>query len=220
VAGLIIIDTREKADIIIKVLDKYNVAYEIEKLEIADYFITGGENNVLAERKTWSDFIGAIYSGRLFEQLVNMNKVENAEKVLVIEGSFGLVKKFHMKVNYNTIVGALNSVLFDFKIPIIHSFSQYFTALLLVSMNKRLGETREKKELIMSKPKAESIEEEVLRVVASFPMISEKRAREILAYFGSIHKFVNNVDEIDKIEGIGEKIKNKIKGVICYEVKK
>jgi ERCC4-type nuclease len=92
--------------------------------------------------------------------------------------------------------------------------------LILVSIDKKLGEVKEKKELIIAKPKAESIEEEALRVIASFPMISEKRAKEILEYFGSIHNFVNNVDKINEIEGIGDKIRDRIKILINYDIRR
>jgi Fanconi anemia group M protein len=217
---MIIVDSREKDEKIIKELEKNGIKVEIDKLDVGDYLIMGREKNVLIERKTWSDFIGAMFSGRLFEQLVNLKRVENVEKALIIEGSFGLVKRFHINVNYNSVVGALNSVWLDFKIPIIHSFSEYFTALILVSIDKKLGEIKEKKELILAKPKAESIEEEALRVIASFPMISEKRAKEVLGYFGSIHNFVNNVDKINEIEGIGDKIRDRIKILINYDIRR
>jgi Fanconi anemia group M protein len=216
---MIIVDTREKDEKIIKELEKNGVKVEIDKLEVGDYLIMGREKNVLIERKTWSDFIEAMYSGRLFEQLINLKNVENVEKAMIIEGSFGLVKRYHLRVSYNSVVGALNSVWLDFKIPTIHSFSEYFTALILVSIDRRLGKIKEKKELVITKTKVESIEEEALRVVASFPMISEKRAKEILEYFGSIHNFINNVERINEINGIGEKIKERVKTVINYDFK-
>ena len=76
----IIVDTREKQSLVASELVHNGCEIKFKQLKVGDYIV----KNILIERKTVSDFIGSMVSGRLRTQLKNMQKVKN--KILLIEG--------------------------------------------------------------------------------------------------------------------------------------
>ncbi len=86
------IDTREQ-DNVTKMLDKMGIKYNKATLLTGDYQMTDPDGNVVTmERKTITDLIGSLMSGRLEEQ---MRRLANEKcPMLLITGSFSDYKHF------------------------------------------------------------------------------------------------------------------------------
>jgi ERCC4-type nuclease len=218
---LIIIDTREHDEKIKAYLIQNNIEIKEEMLEVGDYLICGNDLSILIERKTWSDFITSLYSGRLREQIDNLKGMENVEKLLVLEGSFWLTKKFHKKINVEGVYGMLNTIWLYDKIPIIHSPNSYTTAVILANLEKKICGKLKKIERIphVSKTKKESDADKIIYILTSFPFINLKRAKKIMEKYENFKDFVNNVNRLDEIDGFGEKIKEKIEKIVSFKWK-
>lgn len=100
----LIIDTREKGSLPKKL--KEQVPFEERALGAGDYLIPKEEGFILIERSTYSDFIGKIISGRLWEQ---MNKcLEISDDVyFLLENPY--MQRFS-KFSYKATVGAKTSL--------------------------------------------------------------------------------------------------------------
>lgn len=88
-----------------EILDKCGVEYTVQHEPYGDYLY----GNVVVERKTIFDFVGSLYSGRVFEQLGNIP--EEHERVLMISGTMDALRSSpHIKVrNENAIIGGMAS---------------------------------------------------------------------------------------------------------------
>src|SRR5208337_3795584 len=120
----IVSDTREAASGIPQLLEKRGVVVQTRTLDVADYVI----GRFAVERKTVSDFIGSLYSGRLFDQA---NRISQAYKefMLVVEGdateALGNIK------NPRVYWGALLALALEFDFTIMFTQDQEETAELL-----------------------------------------------------------------------------------------
>lgn len=113
---IIIADYREKNSLIASELISFGIKVEFKELKVADYLVKG----VAIERKTISDFISSMLSGRLLKQLEELQQYEN--KLLLIEGidEQELYSETEQEgIHPNSIRGFLLSILLRHKIPII-----------------------------------------------------------------------------------------------------
>ncbi|HIQ49960.1 MAG TPA: hypothetical protein EYH56_02065 [Nanoarchaeota archaeon] len=193
----IIVDSREMFSE--TVAELYSLGCEIieRNISVGDYICS---NRVCVERKTAEDFTASIIDGRLFMQLKNIS--EHYEKpVLIIEGR----NFFSRNIHPNAIYGALASCI-DFGVTIFHSSSPKETAKLIYFLAKR-EQIDEKREVAFKpKPKAKSISEMQVNIVASLPFVNVVLAKRLLKRFKTPRNiFCASERELQKIEGIGEK---------------
>lgn len=104
----IIVDSREKESIR-KILDSYGVSYKIETLITGDYEVRTKEGDVTVERKTVTDFIGSLMSGRLEQQMRRLS--EKNCPMLLITGSFNDYLKYAKDSHFtqDQMIGAIAS---------------------------------------------------------------------------------------------------------------
>ena len=76
-------DYREKGSGIIELLRNRGIEPEVAALAYGDYVINGA---IAAERKTASDFVSSLISGRLFRQ-VSVLKLRSPHPLIIIEGN-------------------------------------------------------------------------------------------------------------------------------------
>jgi len=141
---LIIVDSNEASENK-KLVDSLRKVSEvaIRPLEAGDYLIVGiGDRRALIERKTVFDFLNSL-KGRLWEQLGKLREFEG-EKILLLEGYLGLYRKRGWKEV--SILALVDTIVNEWKIPIIPTPDIKATLTYLTWKNKSLGEEKEFRE--------------------------------------------------------------------------
>jgi Fanconi anemia group M protein len=206
----IIVDSRESSSKILKILSKLDVKIESKKLDIGDYILS---NRVAVERKTSKDFIDSIIDGRLFKEIIKL-KNTYSRAFVVIEGEFiyGLIG-----LNKNAIQGAIISIFLDYYIPVIFTETAEETAEWLYKIGKR--EISEKRKPVIRPDKTPQDMKKVQEFILSgFPDIDNYRAKQLLSYFQTLEKIFNApIEAITNVQGIGDKIAEKIKEILEYK---
>ena len=195
------IDYREKSSLVISELISLGIDIEIKELKVADYIVAG----VAIERKTVSDFINSMKSGRLAKQLEELQQFES--KLIIVEGieeqELYTESEENIGMHPNSVRGFLLSILLNYKIPIIFTKNYEDTAKFISVLSKK--KPRETP-LNVSK-KFLSGSEQTQYVLESFPGIGPKTARKLLKRFGTIKNVINAPEEELKKE-LGKKAEN------------
>ena len=110
----------------------------------------------------------------------------------------------------SSIYGALNSIWLEWNIPLLFTPSKNHTIILLANLDRRLSGER-KVEARMFKPKTEDYSEVALSMLSQIPYVNTVKAKRILEKFGTVKNVVENLDRIEEVEGIGEKISEAVK---------
>ncbi len=220
---MIYVDTREQA----KQGKIYNALASLLPNEVqvralpVDYWVFGERGEVFIERKTSMDLVMSWRNKRIFDQLdilsSTLERGENTKALLLIEGSLHLPVKYG-RWRRESVMGIMSALAIAWdKIRLVTVPSSQYTVLFLKSLNGYLGKTEKEPRPIDYKPRALTREQQVLRVIEAFPSVGPSLSRKILDHFGSLYNFITRSEELDKIEGIGEKIKGEIEAVIYYE---
>jgi len=205
------VDYRES--VIFPLLDKYGVPYEVRNLEVADYIIDG----IGIERKTITDYLNSLMTGRLNNQLYNLSYNFDLSYLCVVGYiSEGLIySKISRKAYISSLVGSSLKRANDGKmgqVVTVNLETDYDFVFFLKALHKKLSEgdtvrlpiRRVKKKVVTDYELAKT-------VIMAFPGVSEIRAEKILKKFGSIKKFINaSLEDLKSVEGIGKVTAQKI----------
>ncbi len=204
---LIYADSREGNSRVLRELDKLNNDIKVQSLAVADYQVS---NSVGIERKTTKDFISSIIDKRLYKQAKEL--AENFRNpIIILEGE----DLYSSLIHPNAIRGALASLAVDFNIPIIPTRSEEDTAAMItrIAIREQLQERSDIQ--IRTEKKPLTLYEQQLYIVESLPNIGPVTAKKLLEEFKSVEGVVNaSESELKKIEGIGNKIAQKIREVV------
>ncbi|MGZ7048544.1 MAG: DEAD/DEAH box helicase [Methanobacterium sp.] len=204
---VIFADSREGNSKVLRELDKLNVDIEVKSLAIADYQVS---NEVGIERKTTKDFITSIIDKRLYKQAREL--AENFRKpIILLEGE----NLYSSLIHPNAIRGALSSLAVDFSIPIIPTRSEEDTAAMLnrIAIREQIQERPDIQ--IRTEKKPLTLYEQQLYIVESLPNTGPVTAKKLLEEFGTVEGVINaSESELKKVEGIGNKIAEKIREVV------
>lgn len=194
----IIVDDREKNSKVPLELSNLGARVEYKHLEVGDYIPLP---EVVVERKCMKDLIKSIYDGRLFVQCSNMLK--HYDKALLI------IEYEDIEIDNPLIIyGALSSIILDFNIPTINSYSAKDTAYILLALAKR--KKRSSKPMLKKIRKGNSLYEQQLLTLTALPGIGEKSAIKLLDRFGTPLNVINaNVSELARIIGYAKASKIK-----------
>jgi len=203
----IIADSREFASDVVEELAKHDCTIEQRTLPVGDYLCS---DKFVVERKTASDLSSSIIDGRLFEQARKLSEFE--KPVIIIEG-----ERLYDRLNPNVIRGALYSLLFDFKIPVVWSRHPRETAGLIHWFAKREQDGKEAAPFpVRTGRKGADAKEQLEYLVHGLPGISIVRARSLLAHFGSAERiFAASEDELKEAKGIGKKTAENIRKLLA-----
>jgi DNA excision repair protein ERCC-4 len=215
-AAKVVVDSREAAAAknLVAELKGRGIEVEVSKLEAGDYLVTGAEA-FLVERSTLPDLARKVMDARLWDQLRAMKAAENVSPLLLVEPS-----KLRTAMSLDSLYGAMLSAVLDWGVPIIPAFSRAHSAVVLARLHARarLGGGGGARPVF--KPRAESPEEEVLRVAASLPGVGPSLAKRLLARFGTLQALANaSLDELTEVEGVGEARARRIHEVFRREVR-
>ncbi len=213
---LIIIDTRETTSRIPKLLKKEGARLRPQELEVGDYVLS---NRLIVERKSYSDFISSIVDGRLFQpsspgqhsQLARLAQQKLPLLLIQLESEV-LGRQIHI----NSVMGAISSIILDFRIPIIFTRSDSETATLLFQLAKReqIDSTVEISLPSVTK-KEQNIREVQLFMLAAIPGINIAKATELLTKFKTIQAIASaDLEELTTVPQIGRKLATRIQTVL------
>jgi len=210
----IIVDSRESASPVMRELAKHNPSIKIESLVTSDFVLS---DRVAVERKTVDDLAGSIMDGRLFNQLITM-KNSYQIPILLVEGEKAEPTR---EISPESLMGAVASVLIDYQIPLVWTKTPEETALLLFSIARR-EQIKEKREpRVRAERKPASVEELQEFIVASLPSIDVVRSRNLLKRFETVEKvFTASREELSEVEGVGEKISERIREILTARYRK
>ena len=202
-------DTREQNSGVLKMLSDMNADVKLQGLVTADYIIS---NKVGIERKSVQDFASSIIDRRLLIQLKDLKN--NFEKpVLILEGMEDIysVRNIHP----NAIRGMLATIAVSYGIPIINSKDQRDTAEIIMAIAKREQEDSGKDFYPHADKKQSSTKEQQEYLVQALPNVGSVLAKSLLSEFKSVKGIFNaDIEELKRIEKIGEKKAEEIKKVI------
>lgn len=212
---LVYADTREQSSSVTKKLMELGAFVKVKQLEVGDFVLT---DDIVVERKTTEDFLESIIDGRLFSQLNKMHD-NYSMPLILIEG-----KKEELftarNIHRNAIIGALTSVVLDYKTPVLFTKGEEETAEFLYVTAKREQLGKEKDIKLRVGRKGLSIQEQQRFIVESLPFVGAKLAKNLLKEFGSVKKvFTATEKRLQKVEKIGEKKAKLIRKTIEEEYK-
>jgi Fanconi anemia group M protein len=204
----IIADARESHWVVVS-LKKLGSEVIERTISPADYVLS---DNYAVERKEFGDFIGSVYSGRLFDQAERLAAAyENP--FLVVEGPVaqGLMGLSNPLVFW----GALAKVSAEWNISVIFTLNEEHTAMFLHSLARKLQEEKKRKIAVKYKPRTYTLSQRQLMAVQGLPHIGPGRAEKLLEMFGSVRRIFSASDkELMLVEGLGKKIVKDIKDLL------
>ena len=204
----IILDSREKSSIR-DILKSYGVKFKVEALSCGDFEIRTPEGKVTIERKTVTDFIGSLMSGRLESQ---MRRLANMPcPMLLITGTFDDFKKYARKSTFtqDQMIGAIASCTIKYGLRGIywiqtaesrpHETGVAFISKLLIKMKEgKLDEIPDRK----LKSKDGNVQRELIHLICGVP---SNIAQELLDVFGCPRTVFDATDEeLLKVKGMGK----------------
>ncbi len=209
----IIVDSRESASAVPRLLKRRGISISMETLPVGDYFIPP---SVLIERKTHDDFVASIYDGRLFSQVAEMVKQDNIEHYfLILEETRNSSTSLRMEAEH----GAILSLLLDFNVTIIMSRAPAETVDYLIALAKRFQLVKNKRMTIPLRSTASltlrDIRELMLMQITG---INKTKAKKIMDHFETLESvFTATVEELEQVEGIGKVLARRIHEVLHGE---
>jgi len=193
----IVADKRENRSGVPTLLRSKGIQVEHQVLAVGDYVVA---SNYVVERKAVHDFVGSLFSGRLFDQLKRLSD-SYEEPIIVVEGD--LATTLQELPNPRSVWGAIASLALDHRAHLFFTGDRGETADLLYVLAHRA--TRgDVKPLIYHKARARTTEELRLNILASLPGIGPILAERLLAHFGTLRKaLAASAAELSMVEGVG-----------------
>lgn len=203
-------DMREQRSGVVKALQAMeNVEVIIGGLPCGDYILSP---EVAVERKSATDFVTSVMSGRVFEQVGRM-KLDFLRPMVLIEGD---PIRTRSAIDPKSVAGAISSLMTIQQISVVSVADTTETAIMLATMARHLQHglgydinLHPKK----PKPNREAAE----YVVGSLPGIGAGNATKLFSHFGSIHAVMTaSAKEIMGVKGIGPKTAQRIHELIHF----
>lgn len=204
----IIVDTREKPNVR-KILDSYGIKYKLETLHIGDYEIRTPDGNVTLERKSISDFIGSLMSGRLEEQMRHLANLKCP--MLLLTGDYREYRRYAKSSAFTAdqMIGAIASCIVKYGLRSViwiegeHSQPHSQGLALAIKIMKKISEDKldnipdRKLKNREGKP-----QRELVHLILGIP---SNVAQELLDKFGSVRKILDAKDEqLLQVKGMGK----------------
>jgi len=189
-------------------LESSGIAVTVETLPVGDYVVS---ENCGIERKSVYDFLGTLLHRQLFEKAFQL-KDSYPNAIIILEGYLPSIYKYS-KVHPSVIAGAMFS-LSKCGISIVPTINWRETVTFLVTAVRQEQGTSEHYLKVHSLKNYETIVDQQVFFLSSLPKIGRERATAILKAYKSPLTALNDFLNWKKIEGIGEKIVEKVKVVL------
>lgn len=171
----VVVDTRETRSKVPKILEKFaTVTYQ--PLAYGDYQVS---DDIVFERKSFSDWEGSVMDGRIFRQAEGLRR-EFKTPVFILEGGpkYGGSVHTRPKLDKASLHGSYLSISTGFGIPIIPTNNPTESANLILQAARRVG--KQDRPINVNTHKKGKTESEIRRqIFACFPGIGPKLATEL-----------------------------------------
>ncbi len=205
----IIVDKREKNNLVLSELVSEKAEVETKMLEVADYLI----GDVAIERKTVNDFISSMINKRLLRQLEGLRQYP--KRILMIEGldEHSLYDDENGGIHANAIRGMILSCILSFNVPVIFTKDYKDSAKFLIVLAKRFEKSNTAPS-IRAKRSSFNVKERQQFILEGFPGVGASIAKELLKKHKTIRSVANlNVEQLNEIKRLGKK-----KAQIIYDI--
>jgi DNA excision repair protein ERCC-4 len=181
----------------------------VRALPAGDFLLlaSSGKKPLLVERKTVTDLGNSIRDNRVWDQAKRLAEAavkDDYQPFLVVEGWIGVLEKYR-GWHIQSVLRVLDSLMLDFKIPVLNTPNKQATIRWLIAKAKSLGKTEEKKIYrLRVERKPMGLNERILYVAES--IVGPTLARKLLKEFKTLRNIANaSIKELMVVEGIGEK---------------
>jgi ERCC4-type nuclease len=198
------VDSRERQSPVPALLAGFpDVTLSFAALPSADYVLS---DDVAVERKTASDFVASILDRRLFGQTMRM-RVLFSRAIVIIEGDLAQVPH---AIDIEALRGALAFLTVREGITVLQLRDSSETAAMLRIMARHAQE-RAGQPVSLREPRPQIEELYAAYLVEGLPGIGPRRARMLLAHFGSPAAIMcAPAEELARVPGIGKKSAQRI----------
>lgn len=185
-------------------MTKIEVTYA--SLAYGDYQIS---NDIVFERKSFSDWEGSVMDGRIFKQAEGLRR-EFKTPVFILEGGPNYAARGHArpKLSKAALHSSYLSISTGFGIPIIPSNNPTETANIIYQAARREGKTSTPIRVNTHK-KGKTLQEQRMQIFACFPGIGPKLANDLASLNFPLLEILKNIESVN-VDKLGPK---KIKGI-------
>jgi len=205
------IDFREQRSGIVGEIEKLTNQLTIEMcmLSAGDYWIG---DKIIVERKTLSDFLISIKTGRIFQQAYRIAQ-SGKNGLIILEGDKSMVDSSFM--SRKAVQGALIHLTVFLGIPVIRSLNIHETATLLFDIFHQCQhqELPRQKQIKSGTPgiRISKKQRQKLFILHNITGIGTKKALMLLKSFSTIENIINaSSADLTKVRGIGNKLAERI----------
>jgi ERCC4-type nuclease len=184
---MLVVDNREPIEL-------QSIADKIDHMQYGDIKIITLDKTFTIERKTISDFVASVHSGRLNEQLVGCD-------ALLIHHKYGEFKYISEKRFYDMLNGVNKHHI------VFHAYNMEHIIELIRRYEKQIEENK------FGLFRKVVVKEELttpVRVLGQFPGIGQDKARMLLKQHKNLNNVFNAAYNMHFTDGIGEITLNKI----------
>ncbi|KYH39268.1 MAG: DEAD/DEAH box helicase [Candidatus Hecatellales archaeon B24] len=201
----VLVDYREGGSQVVRELLRLGVSIELRSLQVADYVVS---QDLAVERKRMEDFARSLMDGRLFSQARSLVSTY-PRALLLVEG-----EEASAGVQPQALLGAMLSLLYDFKLPVIWVRNPADAARVILLLARR-EQAAGKAYPALREGKPPTLREIQEYIVAGLPGVERTLARRLLKEFGSVEGvFKADRKELTRVKGVGEKLAERIRRVI------
>ena len=202
----IIVDSREKANRIVKLFVDAGYTINMQQLSAGDYIVA---EEVGIEFKTKKDFVDSIIDGRLLSQASALTRAYQ-RPLFIVQGEEDIysIRNIHP----NAVAGSLATLTASFKIPVLFTKNEQETFRIMQSLSNRRSGTVEHAAHAF-KPKSDEEMQEF--IIEALPGVGPTVAKDLLKHFGSVEHIINaSVDSLSKVRNVGKVKAEQIRNII------
>lgn len=192
---MIFVDSREAsraAEIYRMLVNMFGEQVGVKALEVGDYLLDGSEGVAVIERKTIIDLLNSMKpdeagKGRIWSQLDQLQEANLFEKILVIEGWMGIVRRV-TEWNESSIYRLIEGIQKAYEdLIVIFTPDWRGTGHYIAAKYRSLRERREPREIrLRASSASKTLEEQALYIIEGLPRVGPTLARALLKTYGSV----------------------------------
>ncbi|RLI65658.1 MAG: hypothetical protein DRO88_03960 [Promethearchaeia archaeon] len=199
----VMVDTRETASPITRILSEMNVKVDLQTLPTGDYIVS---QRCGIERKSIQDFVDSVKDGRLFNELIRLRSQFN-HPILLLEGDIHRI----LTLTRASVLGILTTIILKFQIFLIQTRDSHNSAEFIKALAVKEQKTLKKPFSIRFKKVPEQIDKQLEHIIAGIPGINLARAQDLLREFRNLRAIFNaSPQDLQKIHQIGPVLAEKI----------
>lgn len=202
----IIVDSREKANRIVKLFVDLGYSITLQQLAAGDYILA---EDIGVEFKTKKDFVDSVVDGRLLSQASALTRAYT-RPIIIVQGEEDIysIRNIHP----NAIAGALATLAVSFKIPVLFTQNEQESFRIMQSLaNRQKGVVEHAAHAF--KPKSDEEMQEF--IIEALPGVGPTLAKDLLKHFGSVEKVISaTISELSEVRNVGKVKAENIRKII------